>query len=68
MPMSAQVIIVVRQVGIYAVAGAVSVADVTSFWEVYGFVVQGALVPVIVRLRPSSGPSSLSLFCIVSSL
>ena len=65
--MSAQVIVVVWQVGIYAVVDAVSAADVTSFWEVYGFVVQGALVPVIVRLRSSSGPSNLS-FCIVSSL
>ena len=51
--MSAQVIVVVWQIGVYAAADA-EAGITTGFWEVYGFVTEGALVPVIVRHASSS--------------
>ena len=39
----------VWQIGVYVYADADG--GMTSFWEVYGFMVEAALVPVIVRPR-----------------
>ena len=45
----AQVTVVVWQIGIYAAADAEAGITSFCFWEAYGFVIEGALVPVIVR-------------------
>ena len=54
----AQAIVVVWQIGVYVYADADG--GMNSFWEVYGFMVEAALVPVIVRHASSSPAHSSS--------